>query len=31
VSVPEPFTVSVLMLNVLALSVFGIVIRRYSF
>lgn len=31
VSVPEPFTVSVLMLNLLALGIFAMAIRRYSF
>jgi len=31
VSVPEPFTVSVLMLNLTALGIFALAIRRYSF
>lgn len=31
VSVPEPFTVTVLMLNFLALGIFGLAVRRYSF
>lgn len=31
VSVPEPFTVNVLMLNLLALGIFALAIRRYSF
>lgn len=31
VSVPEPFTVTVLMLNLTALGIFALAIRRYSF